>query len=70
MTPANKRAFTKSGVPNRAVVSFMNFKLPEAKAHDSPSSPAAFPASVKLLRKMTLIQTAQKNRRDRFKKMA
>jgi hypothetical protein len=69
MIPANNSAFTKSGVPYRAVVSLMNFQLPEAKAQESPRSPSPFPASDKLLRKTTLNQTAQKSRRERFKRL-
>jgi hypothetical protein len=67
ITPANNSEFTKSGVPYRAVVSLMSFKLSEAKTQESPSSPSPLPASAKLLRKTTLNQAAQKSRRDRFK---
>ena len=34
----------------------MDFRLPDAKPNDSPSSPAAFPASAKLLSNTTLNQ--------------
>src|SRR5215469_8933983 len=69
MTPANRMAFTVAGVPYRAVVSWRSFQLPDAKAQDSPSKPSPLPASVKLLRKTTVNQTAQKNRRKRFRRM-
>src|SRR6516162_8765698 len=69
MTPANKRTFTAAGVPYRAVVSWMSFQLPEAKAQDSSTRPRPFPASARLVRKTTLSQTAQKSRRRRFRRM-
>jgi hypothetical protein len=68
-TPANKRAFTPARVPYRAVVSWRSFQLPDAKVQDSPSKSSPFPASARLLRKTTLNQTAQKNRRKRFRRM-
>src|SRR5579872_604775 len=69
MTAANRIQFTESGVPYRAVVSLMNFKLPDANAHDSSSSPRPFAASARLLRKTTLNQSAQNSTSTRLKKM-
>src|SRR5262245_46480841 len=68
MTPPNNNAFTTSGALYLAVVSLTSLKLPDAKAQDSPTSPASFPASATLLRKTTLNHTAQKSKRARFKK--
>src|SRR4051812_7920190 len=59
MTHANMAAFAQEGVPYRAVVSAMKRKLPDAKAHDSSSRPAALAASDALVRKTTENQTAQ-----------